>query len=47
VETNNTNRTPTRSELMGVFNSLVQPVVEDLRLGLEPHMRAETRYVVP
>jgi len=47
LETDNTNRTPTRSELMGVFNSLVQPVVEDLRLGLEPHMRAETRYVVP
>lgn len=47
VETDNTNRTPTRSELMGVFNSLVQPVVEDLRLGLEPHLRAETRYVVP
>jgi len=47
LETDNTNRTPTRSELMGVFNSLVLPVVEDLRLGLEPHMRAETRYVVP
>ncbi|MCX7021631.1 MAG: hypothetical protein NTW26_05040 [bacterium] len=47
VETDSTNRTPTRSELMGVFNSLVQPVVEDLRLGLEPHMRAETRYIVP
>ncbi|OGD74855.1 MAG: hypothetical protein A2Y64_04375 [Candidatus Coatesbacteria bacterium RBG_13_66_14] len=47
VETSSTNRTPTRSELMGVFNSLVQPVVEDLRLGLEPHLRAETRYVVP
>jgi hypothetical protein len=47
TETDNTNRTPSRSELMGVFNTLVQPVVEDLRLGLEPHMRAETRYVVP
>jgi hypothetical protein len=47
IETEAVNRTPTRSELMGVFNSLLHPVVEDLRLGLEPHLRAETRHVVP
>ena len=38
---------PTRSELMGVFNQLLYSVVEDLRLALEPHLRAETRYVIP
>lgn len=46
-ETDSTNRTPTRSELMSVFNRLLYPVVEDLRLALEPHLRAETRYVIP
>ncbi len=47
AEADSTNRTPSRSELMSVFNRLLHPVVEDLRLALEPHLRAETRYVIP